>query len=63
MESSAPRLLLLSLAAMNTLRPVGLARLMKWPFMAALLAGLLAGSVSPCLAEEPEELAFAETRS
>ncbi len=43
---------------MNTLRPVGLARLMKWSFMAALLAGLLAGSVSPCLAAEPEELAL-----
>ena len=30
---------------------------MKWSFMAALLAGLLAGSVSPCLAAETVELA------
>ena len=43
---------------MNTLRPVGLVRLMKSSFMAALLAGLLAGSVSPCLAAEPAELAL-----
>ena len=58
MKSSAPRLLLFFLAAINTLRPVGLVHLMKWSFMAALLAGLLAGSVSPCLAAEPEELAL-----
>ena len=43
---------------MNTLRPVGLVRLMKWSFMAALLAGLLAGSVSPCLAAQPVELSL-----
>ena len=51
-------LLLFFLAAMNTLRPVGLARLMKWSLVPALLAGLLAGSVSPCLAAEPVELAL-----
>ena len=39
---------------MNTLRPVGLVRLMKWSFMPALLAG----SVAPCLAAEPVELAL-----
>ena len=43
---------------MNTLRPVGLVRLMKWSLMLALLVGLLAGSVSPCLAAEPFELAL-----
>ena len=43
---------------MNTLRPVGLVRLMKWSLMPALLAGLLAGSVAPCLAAEPVELAL-----
>ena len=43
---------------MNTLRPAGLARLMKWSLMPALLAGLLAGSVAPCLAVEPVELAL-----
>ena len=43
---------------MNTSRPVGLARLMKWSLMPALLAGLLAGSVAPCLAAEPVELAL-----
>ena len=42
---------------MNTLRPVGLARLMKWSLVPALLAGLLAGSVSPFLTAEPVELA------
>ena len=42
---------------MNTLRPVGLAHLMKWSLMPALLAGL-AGSVDPCLAAEPVELAL-----
>ena len=51
-------LLLFFLAAMNTLRPVGLVRLMKWSLMPALLAGLLAGSVAPCLAAEPVELAL-----
>ena len=39
---------------MNTLRPVGLARLMKW----SLMQSLLAGSVAPCLAAEPVELAL-----
>ena len=58
MKSSAPRLLLFFLAAMNMLRPVGLVRLIKWSLMLALLAGLLAGSVSPCLAAEPVELAL-----
>ena len=63
LRSSAPRLLLLFfLAAMNTLRLVGLARLMKWSLVPALLAGLLAGllaaSVAPCLAAEPVELAL-----
>ena len=43
---------------MNTLRPVGLARLVKLSLMPALLAGLLAGSVAPCLAAEPVELAL-----
>ena len=43
---------------MNTLRPVGLVRLIKWSLMPALLAGLLAGSVAPCLAAEPVELAL-----
>ena len=47
-------LLLFFLAAMNTLRPVGLVRLMKWPSMLALLAW----SVAPCLAAEPVELAL-----
>ena len=59
LKSSAPRaLLLFFLAAMNTLRPVGLVRLIKWSLMPALLAGLLAGSVAPCLAAEPVELAL-----
>ena len=60
LKSSAPMLLLLLffLAAMNTLRPAGLVRLMKWALMPALLAGLLAGSVAPCLAAEPAELAL-----
>ena len=40
---------------MNTLRPVGLVRLIKWSLMPALLARLLAGSVAPCLAAEPAE--------
>ena len=39
---------------MNTLRQVGLVRLMKWSLMPALLAG----SVAPCLAAEPVELAL-----
>ena len=43
---------------MNTLRPVGLMRLMKRSLVPALLAGLLAGSVAPCLAAEPAELAL-----
>ena len=43
---------------MNTLRPVGLVRLMKRSLVPALLAGLLAGSVAPCLAAEPVELAL-----
>ena len=59
LKSSAPRLLLLFfLAAMNTLRPVGLVRLIKRSLMPALLTGLLAGSVAPCLAAEPVELAL-----
>ena len=59
LKSSAPRLLLLFfLAAVNTLRLVSLARLMKRSLMPALLAGLLAGSVAPCLAAEPVELAL-----
>ena len=43
---------------MKTLRPVGLVRLIKWSLMPALLAGLLAGSVAPCLAAENVELAL-----
>lgn len=39
---------------MNALRPVGLVRLVKWSLMPALLAG----SVAPCLAAEPVELAL-----
>ena len=45
-------------AAMNALGPVGLVRLIKWSLKPALLAGLLAGSVAPCLAAEPVELAL-----
>ena len=43
---------------MNTLRPVGLVRLIKRSLVSALLAGLLAGSFAPCLAAEPAELAL-----
>ena len=43
---------------MNALRPVGLVRLVKCSWVPALLAGMLAGSVSPCLAAEPVELAL-----
>ena len=43
---------------MNTLRPVGLVRLMQRSLMPALLAGLLAGSVAPYLAAETVELAL-----
>ena len=39
---------------MNTLRPVGLVCLIKW----SLTPALLAGSVAPCLAAEPVELAL-----
>ena len=46
------------LAAMNTSGIVSLACLMPWPLAPAMLAGLLAGSVLPCLAAEPEELAL-----
>ncbi len=45
------------LAAMNTLRPVSLACLMPWSLVPVMLAGLLAGSVLPCFAAEPAELA------
>jgi len=31
---------------------------MKWSMVLELLAGLLAGSVAPCLAAEPAELAL-----
>tara|TARA_B100000161_G_C33535443_1_gene408118 strand:- start:169 stop:729 length:561 start_codon:yes stop_codon:yes gene_type:complete len=47
-------LLLFFLATMNMLRPVGLVRLIKSPLVPALLAG----SVAPCLAAEPVELAL-----
>ena len=43
---------------MNALRSVGLTRLMRWSLLLVLLAGLLAGAVSPCIAAEPEELAL-----
>ena len=43
---------------MNALRLVGLVRLIKWSLMPALLAGLLAGSFSLCLAAESVELAL-----
>ena len=43
---------------MNMLRPVGLVRLVKWSMVPELLAGLLSGSVAPCLAAEPAELAL-----
>ena len=46
------------LAAMNTLRPVGLVRLIKRLLVPVLFAGLFAGSVAPCLAAEPVELAL-----
>ncbi len=55
LKSSSPALLLLFfLAAMNALRPVSLVRLIEWSLMPALLAG----SVAPCLAAEPVELAL-----
>ena len=57
-NSALETLLLFFLAAMNMLRPVGLVRLMKWSMVPALLAGLLAGSVAPCFAAEPAELAL-----
>ena len=50
-------LLLLLLAVMNMLRLVSLAYLMPWSLAGAMLAGLLAGSVLPCLSAEPAELA------
>ena len=43
---------------MNTLRPAGLVRLMRLWLAPVLMAGLLAGSVSPCLAAETAELAL-----
>ena len=49
---------LLFLAAKNTLRPVGPVRLVKRSLVPVLLAGLLAGAVSPCVAAEPAELAL-----
>ena len=49
--------LLFFLAAMNMLRTLGLVRLIKW----SLIPALLAGSVSPCLAAKPVELALRET--
>ena len=59
LKSSVSELLLLFfLAAMNTLRPASLVRLMRWSLVPALVAGLLAGSVSPSLAAEPAELAL-----
>ena len=46
------------LEAMNTLRPASLVRLMRWSLVPALVAGLLAGSVSPSLAADPAALAL-----
>ena len=43
---------------MNTLRPASLVRLMRWSSVPVLVAGLLVGSVSPSLADEPAELAL-----
>ena len=57
-SSASRRLWLFFLAAMNTLRPMGLVGLMKWSLVPALLPGLLAVAVSPCLAAEPAELAL-----
>ena len=45
------------LAAMNKLRLVSLACLMPWSLAPVMLAGLLVGSVLPCFAAEPAELA------
>ena len=45
-------------SSMNALRLVGLVRLIKRSLAPVLLAGLLAGAVSPCLAAEPAELAL-----
>ncbi|ABB34452.1 conserved hypothetical protein [Synechococcus sp. CC9605] len=42
---------------MNTLRLVSLVCLMPWSLAPVMLAGLLAGSVLPCLAAESAELA------
>ena len=58
LKSSASGQLLLFFRGMNTLRPIGLVGLIKLLLAPVLLAGLLAGAVSPCLAAEPEELAL-----
>ena len=43
---------------MNTLRPVGLVRLVKWSLVPALLAGLLAGTLSSAVSANPVEVAL-----
>ena len=58
LRSSVSAALQLFFAAMNTLGSMGLAGLIKLSLVPVLLAGLLAGAVSPCLAAEPEELAL-----
>ena len=43
---------------MNTLRPMGLVRLMKWPLLSVLLGGVLAGSLLPSLSAHSAEVAL-----
>ncbi len=43
---------------MNTLRPMGLVRLMKWSLFPALLGGVLAGSLLPSLSAHSAEVAL-----
>ena len=43
---------------MNTLRPMGLVRLMKWSLFPALLGGVLAGSLLPSLSADAAEVAL-----
>ena len=43
---------------MNTLRPMGLVRLMKWSLFPARLGGVLAGSLLPSLSADAAEVAL-----
>ena len=43
---------------MNTLRPMGLACLVKWSLVSALVGGVLAGSLLPSLSAEAAEVAL-----